>query len=177
MSIVRIENMDRRDFLKLTAAAPAVGLISAVSGSLRMKGNAENGEPLSECLAGSIELTAPGLDVYGSHCLFYADIPFMSSWITLEVVPMFECFNQLLNGNTHHLKKNGKVIPVNALLDLSLGRSGSEVSYVTDLHLRKENQYVIPFSIPKGARITLRIKDDMQSPTKYKAHIMITGAS
>ena len=167
--------MDRRDFLKLTAAAPSVGLLSMLL--LRVEGNSKKGDHLNEYLAGSIDLTAPGPDVYSSHCLFYADIPFMSSWVILEVVPMFKCFNKLMNGNTHHLKENGKVVSVNALLDLSLGEAGSEVSYITDLHLRKDNQYVIPFSIPKGVRINLRIKDDIQSPTKYKAHMMITGAS
>lgn len=174
--------MDRRDFLRLTAAAPSVGLISMVLGSLRMEGNGEKGDHLNECLAGSIDLTAPGADMYSSHCLFYADIPFTSKWITLEVVPMFKCFNQLMNGNTYHMNrysaKNSKPVLVNAFLDLSLGSSpGSEVSYIADLHLRKENQYNIPFSIPKGSRLTLRIKDDMESPTKYKAHMVITGAS
>lgn len=168
--------MNRREFLKLTAAAPAVGLISASTGSLRTEGNAVKGELLTECLAGSIEFTAPGLSMYGSRHSFCEELPFMSNWIRLEAVPKFKCYNQPGSGNTYY-EKNGEEFPVNSLLDLSLGAAGSEVSYITHLHLRKGNQYVIPFAISKGSRVTLRIEDAIHVPTKYKLHMMITGAS
>lgn len=162
--------MDRREFLQLTAAAPVLGLIP--QGALQNRDGS-----LTECLAGNVELTAPSLDVYGPHHVFYEGVTFTSEWIRLTVVPKFKCFNNIGDGRTYYNKKNGEVALVHALLDLSLGAPGSELPYLTEMSVRNENEYIIPFMITKGSRITLRIRDEINRPTKYKVHMAVVGSN
>jgi len=161
--------MERRDFLKITAAAPALVLLPRID--LETKKPSMN----VQSWAGSLEVTAPVFDSYSSHVQFCGSLPFHAQSLTIKVVPKFKCWNELGNGNTY-CKNKGELVPVNALMDLHLGACGSELAYLKDLHLAKDHEYWIPFTIPKGSRVTVRLKDSVLRPTRYKVHMAIAGA-